>query len=56
MKRLSSESTERLEQEREMLLHEKENFGKEMEKLQLEIVTLQKTANEESAKASGKCN
>lgn len=57
MKGLFSESTqvvEQLEQERKILLQENKNFGKEVERLQLEIVTLQKTASEESAKASGK--
>lgn len=59
MKWLFSESVqvaERVEQERKMLLNENENFRKEVERLQLEITTLQKTASEESAKIAGKCN
>ncbi|OZC09671.1 hypothetical protein X798_03365 [Onchocerca flexuosa] len=51
---LLQESTERLKQEREILIHEKENLGKEVGKLQLEIITLQNTASEESAKVSAK--
>ncbi|MCP9259499.1 hypothetical protein DINM_002442 [Dirofilaria immitis] len=46
----SAQTVEQLEEERKILLNEKENFGREVERLQLEIVTLQKIANEESAK------
>lgn len=52
----NSQVVEQLEQERKALLHENENFKKEVERLRLEIVTLQKIASEESAKTSGKCN
>uniref|UniRef100_A0A1I8E9G0 GRIP domain-containing protein n=1 Tax=Wuchereria bancrofti TaxID=6293 RepID=A0A1I8E9G0_WUCBA len=52
--RKSNQIAEQLEQERKMLLHKSEHFEKEVEKLQLEIVAMQKTACEESAKASGK--
>ncbi|KAK6101610.1 GRIP domain family protein [Brugia pahangi] len=48
--RESNQIVEQLEQERKMLLHKNEHFEKEVEKLQLEIVTMQKTACEESAK------
>ncbi|KAM3723491.1 Golgin subfamily A member [Dirofilaria immitis] len=50
----SAQTVEQLEEERKILLNEKENFGREVERLQLEIVTLQKIANEESAKVSAK--
>uniref|UniRef100_A0AAF5PP86 GRIP domain-containing protein n=1 Tax=Wuchereria bancrofti TaxID=6293 RepID=A0AAF5PP86_WUCBA len=52
--RKSNQIAEQLEQERKMLLHKSEHFEKEVEKLQLEIVAMQKTACEESAKASAK--
>uniref|UniRef100_A0A0R3S3E8 GRIP domain-containing protein n=1 Tax=Elaeophora elaphi TaxID=1147741 RepID=A0A0R3S3E8_9BILA len=52
--RENTQVAEQLEQERKVLLHEKENVGKEMERLQLEIVTLRKSASEESAKTSDK--
>ncbi|VDN89382.1 unnamed protein product [Brugia pahangi] len=43
--RESNQIVEQLEQERKMLLHKNEQFEKEVEKLQLEIVTMQKTAS-----------
>ncbi|VDK68086.1 unnamed protein product [Litomosoides sigmodontis] len=52
--RESVQVTEQLEQERKMLLDENENFGKEVERLRLEITTLQKTTREESAKVAAK--
>ncbi|CAG9536747.1 unnamed protein product [Cercopithifilaria johnstoni] len=52
--RESTQVVEQLEQERKVLLHENENFKKEVERLRLEIVTLKESASEESAKVSAK--